>query len=121
MVDETTLTLDKVLGSYDPAPRDVHRNRVYGYPQACKSGQHCNRTLINHPLVRTADQSPDQPADQPADPSSAEFAPEMTSHGVCMPPQQPIVFIGPSIPHEFAKRTARQRGLSPADQAGQPR
>lgn len=54
MVDETTLTLDKVLGSYDPAPKDARRNRVYAYPQACKSGQHCDRVLINEPNINPA-------------------------------------------------------------------
>jgi hypothetical protein len=46
MVAETGLNLDKVLGSYDPAPRDVTRNSVYAFPQACKCGQHCNRTIV---------------------------------------------------------------------------
>jgi hypothetical protein len=46
MIAETNLTLDKVLGSYDPDPRQVDRNRVYAFPQTCKCGQHCNRTIV---------------------------------------------------------------------------
>lgn len=51
MVGETALTLDKVLGFYDFEPEDVDRNRVYAYPQACKSGQHCNRTIVPEPRI----------------------------------------------------------------------
>ena len=42
----------------------------------------------------------------------------MTSHGVFMPPQQPIVFIGPSIPHEFAKRTLASADFRPPIRRG---
>jgi len=51
MVDETDLTLDKVLGIYDTEPQDVDRNRVYAFPKACKSGQHCNRTIVPDPKI----------------------------------------------------------------------
>lgn len=54
MVDETSLTLDKVLGSYDPAGTDERPNGVYAYPQACKSGQHCSRTLIKDTFINPA-------------------------------------------------------------------
>ncbi|HRW16480.1 MAG: hypothetical protein KDJ78_00195 [Rhodobacteraceae bacterium] len=46
MIPETSLTLDKVLGSYDQMPRDVGKNRVYAFPQTCKCGQHCNKTIV---------------------------------------------------------------------------
>jgi len=46
MIPETKLTLDKVLGSYDPDPKDVSRNRVYAFPQTCKCGQHCDRVIV---------------------------------------------------------------------------
>jgi hypothetical protein len=54
MVDETTLTIDKVLGSYDPEPKDARRNRIYAYPQGCKNGQHCQRTLVEEPFINPA-------------------------------------------------------------------
>jgi hypothetical protein len=46
MIAETSLSLDTVLGFYDPVPRDTTRNRVYAFPQSCKCGQHCNRTIV---------------------------------------------------------------------------
>lgn len=46
MFAETRLSLDKVLGSYDPTPRNSTRNQVYAFPQTCKCGQHCNRTIV---------------------------------------------------------------------------
>lgn len=46
LVGETQLTLDKVLGSYDPEPREASRNRVYAFPQTCKCGQHCQKAIV---------------------------------------------------------------------------
>src|SRR5690606_1461464 len=47
----TRLTLDKVLGTYDPAPPAAERNRIYAFPQTCKCGQHCNRTIVPEPRI----------------------------------------------------------------------
>lgn len=46
MVTQTNLTLNKVLGIYDIIPKDVDKNRVYAFPQSCKCGQHCNRSIV---------------------------------------------------------------------------
>jgi hypothetical protein len=46
MVSQPGLTLNKVLGIYDTIPKDAEKNRVYAFPQACKCGQHCNRTIV---------------------------------------------------------------------------
>jgi len=54
MVSESKLTLDKVLGSYDPEPRDVGKNRVYAFPQSCKCGQHCSKTIIPETRINPA-------------------------------------------------------------------
>jgi hypothetical protein len=54
MVAETSLTLDRILGSYDPDPRQVDRNRVYAFPQTCKCGQHCNRTIVPDTRINPA-------------------------------------------------------------------
>jgi hypothetical protein len=44
LVDQTKLTLDKVIGGYQPDP-DLTPKRIYAFPQACKSGQHCNKIV----------------------------------------------------------------------------
>jgi hypothetical protein len=54
MVKETKLTLDRVLGSYDPEPKDVGKNRVYAFPQTCKCGQHCSKTIIPEARINPA-------------------------------------------------------------------
>jgi len=54
MFTEIRLTLDKVLGSYDREPRDISKNRVYAFPQACKCGQHCDRTIIPDARINPA-------------------------------------------------------------------
>ena len=54
MIRETALTLDKVLGSYDPEPKDAGKNRVYAFPQSCKCGQHCSRTIIPDARINPA-------------------------------------------------------------------
>ena len=46
LVGETGLTLDRVLGTYEPEPTDIARKRVYAFPKGCKSGQHCSRTIV---------------------------------------------------------------------------
>ena len=51
MTNTTTLTLDKVLGIYDTNPREVDKNRIYAFPQACKNGQHCPKTIIPDPRI----------------------------------------------------------------------
>jgi hypothetical protein len=51
MVRETKLTLDKVLGTYDPERKHADRNRVYAFPQTCKCGQHCDRTIVPDPRI----------------------------------------------------------------------
>jgi hypothetical protein len=54
MIRDTKLTLEKVLGSYDPEAREVERNRVYAFPQSCKCGQHCSRTIIPDARINPA-------------------------------------------------------------------
>jgi hypothetical protein len=46
LAGESRLTLDKILGTYEPEPEGRQRERVYAFPQACKSGQHCNRSIV---------------------------------------------------------------------------
>jgi hypothetical protein len=54
MISETTLTLDTVLGTYDPEPKDRRNNRVYAFPQSCKCGQHCPKTIIPDTRINPA-------------------------------------------------------------------
>jgi hypothetical protein len=51
MVAETELTLDKVLGFYDTEREGIDRHGVYAFPQTCKCGQHCNRTIVPDPRI----------------------------------------------------------------------
>ena len=46
LTGESKLTLDKVLGSYQPEPKGIAKQRVYAFPQTCKCGQHCDKTVI---------------------------------------------------------------------------
>jgi hypothetical protein len=69
LVGAPKLTLDKILGTYQPEPTDISPKPVYAFPQACKSGQHCNKAivpaLINpviNPLIRPPITQPPRPA-----------------------------------------------------------
>lgn len=54
MIPQTKLTLDKMLGSYDPEPHSASQNRVYAFPQTCKCGQHCSRTIVPDERINPA-------------------------------------------------------------------
>lgn len=58
MVREWTPVLDKVLGSYQEERTGIEKNRVYAFPQTCKCGQHCKRTIVPdtriNPLINPA-------------------------------------------------------------------
>jgi hypothetical protein len=54
MLDDTPLTVDRVLGSYDPARPDASLNRVYAFPQTCKCGQHCNKAIVPETRINPA-------------------------------------------------------------------
>lgn len=51
LTGQSKLTLDKILGTYQPEPSGRERERVYAYPKACKSGQHCSRSILPDPRV----------------------------------------------------------------------
>jgi hypothetical protein len=60
LVDKTSLTLDRILGTYEPEPTDGAKKRVHAFPQNCKSGQHCSRAIdqrrinpVINPLIKS--------------------------------------------------------------------
>ena len=59
LINKTNLTLDRILGAYEPEPTDRARTRVHAFPQNCKSGQHCSRAIdqrinpVINPLIKS--------------------------------------------------------------------
>lgn len=46
LTGHSTLTLDKILGTYQPEPNGRERERVHAFPKGCKSGQHCSKAIL---------------------------------------------------------------------------
>jgi hypothetical protein len=68
LVGAPKLTLDRILGSYQPERTDHDPKPVYAFPKACKSGQHCNKTIVPNrinpvinPLIKPTINVPTRP------------------------------------------------------------
>ncbi|MET0143518.1 MAG: hypothetical protein ABW328_01840 [Ilumatobacteraceae bacterium] len=63
-----TLTIDKVVGGYQSTPDRFDATRIYAFPQACKSGQHCPKIIIPERFDPGIRELPREPFDPPLRP-----------------------------------------------------
>lgn len=61
LVDGSRLTLDRIVGGYEPEAEGITRPHVEAYPQACKNCEHSNITRIPTRIPATSVPTPPTP------------------------------------------------------------